>query len=106
MTYASDAKRDLLGVPPGPVVSAAAAAAMAEGARRLLDANVGLATTGVAGPDTREGLSPGTVFSGIAFAGRGSDAVLFEIVGDRQRVRELGTMNTLDWLRRRLETDH
>ncbi|MGP8162983.1 MAG: competence/damage-inducible protein A [Acidimicrobiales bacterium] len=106
VTYASDVKRDLLGVPPGPVVSAAAAAAMAEGARRLLDANVGLATTGVAGPDTREGLSPGTVFSGIAFAGRGSDAVLFEIVGDRQRVRELGTMNTLDWLRRRLETGH
>ena len=90
----------------GPVVSAAAAAAMAEGARRLLDANVGLATTGVAGPDTREGLSPGTVFSGIGSPGARNDAVLFEIVGDRQRVRELGTMNTLDWLRRRLETDH
>jgi len=77
---------------------------MAEGARRLLDANVGLATTGVAGPDVQEGQPAGTAFAGLSFRDQ-ADAASFEIPGDRQTVRELGTMNTLDWLRRRLEAE-
>lgn len=103
VSYASEVKRDLLGLGPGPVVSAAAAAEMANAIRRLLGADVGLATTGVAGPDSQEGMPPGTAFAGAAFPGRGSEAVGFEILGDRQRVRELGTMESLDWLRRHLE---
>ena len=38
VSYASDVKQTVLGVPEGPVVSASAAAAMAEGARRVLGA--------------------------------------------------------------------
>lgn len=38
VAYASDVKHDLLKVPPGPVVSAQAARAMAEAVRRLLNA--------------------------------------------------------------------
>ncbi len=50
VSYASDVKFSLLGVPEGPVVSEAAAAAMASGAAKVLGASVGLSVTGVAGP--------------------------------------------------------
>jgi PncC family amidohydrolase len=49
VAYASLVKHSLLGVPAGPVVSAQAAAAMAAGAGRVLQAAVGLAVTGVGG---------------------------------------------------------
>ena len=101
--YAADVKRDVLRLPAGPVVSPVAVAGMADGVRRLLGADIGLATTGVAGPTSQEGLPVGTAFAGLAFAGGQTETASFEIFGDRQRVRELGTMNTLDWLRRRLE---
>ena len=58
VTYASDVKFDLLGVTPGPVISEEVALEMAEGACRVLGADVGLALTGVAGPDT-PGRRPG-----------------------------------------------
>ena len=39
------------------------------GARRVLGADVGLALTGVAGPDEQEGVAPGTVIVGLALDG-------------------------------------
>mgnify|MGYP000320057709 CR=1 FL=1 len=54
-TYASDVKHEVLGVSPGPVVSERAAIEMAEGARRVLGSDVGLALTGVAGPAEQDG---------------------------------------------------
>ena len=42
------------------------AAAMAAGVRRRLHADIGLAVTGVAGPDEQEGQPPGTVFMAVA----------------------------------------
>jgi competence/damage-inducible protein CinA-like protein len=53
VAYASEVKFALLDVPEGPVVSAPAAGAMAAGAHKLLGADVGLATTGVAGQTSR-----------------------------------------------------
>lgn len=55
VTYADAAKRDLLGVPQELLdevgaVSAEVAQAMAEGARRVLSATVGVGITGIAGP--------------------------------------------------------
>lgn len=47
-------------------VSAETASAMAEAARRELNATYGLATTGVAGPDELEGHPVGTVYVGLA----------------------------------------
>jgi nicotinamide-nucleotide amidase len=60
VTYADGAKVDLLGVPEAALqahgaVSAQVAAAMAEGARRRLGADLAVAVTGIAGP---EGGSP------------------------------------------------
>jgi nicotinamide-nucleotide amidase len=66
VAYASDVKYDLLDVPVGPVVSEAAAAAMAAGACRLLGADVSVAVTGVAGPDDQDGEPPGTVWLALA----------------------------------------
>ncbi len=49
-------------------VSAETAIAMAVAVRERLGADVGISVTGVAGPDSQEGKSPGTVFIGIATA--------------------------------------
>src|SRR3546814_18639943 len=58
--------------------------AMADGVRRLLGADVGLSTTGVAGPAEQEGQLPGTVWLGLAI-GDDVDAVLVRLPGDRDR---------------------
>jgi len=102
VSYASEVKFDVLGVPEGPVVSEAAARAMAEGARRVLGADVGLSITGVAGPAPQDDQPPGTVFVGLARPGRPSEAFSFNVPGDRARVRQYATIAALDLLRRSL----
>jgi nicotinamide-nucleotide amidase len=67
IAYASDLKTDLLGVSQsllaeGGAVQAQVALEMATGAAQRLDAEFGLAVTGVAGPDSQDGHLPGTVF--------------------------------------------
>ena len=47
-------------------VSAEVAEAMAEAARKIVGADVGVATTGVAGPDKLEGKPVGTVYTGLS----------------------------------------
>ena len=66
VSYASEVKFELLGVPEGPVVSEEAAAAMADGARRVLGADVAVSLTGVAGPTEQDGQPVGTLFVGVA----------------------------------------
>jgi nicotinamide-nucleotide amidase len=104
VSYASDVKFSLLGVPEGPVVSADAARAMAEGARRVLRADVALATTGVAGPTEQEGQSVGTVFLGLAM-NDASEAQRVQLPGDRQRIRQYAVISAVNLLRRRLMND-
>ena len=62
VAYSEEVKHGLLGVPPGPVVSAEAASVMARGARRVLGASVAVAVTGAGGPSGQDGREPGTVF--------------------------------------------
>jgi nicotinamide-nucleotide amidase len=62
VAYASDVKYDVLGVPPGPVVTPECARAMARGAARMLGAEATVAATGVGGPGPEEGHPPGTVY--------------------------------------------
>jgi PncC family amidohydrolase len=73
VAYMSDIKRELLAVPEGPVVTEQCATAMASGVASLFHADIGLSTTGVAGPDNLEGQPPGTVF--VACWTRGHAAV-------------------------------
>ena len=105
VSYASEVKFDVLGVPKGPVVSEEAATAMAEGARRVLGADVGLSITGVAGPDPQDDQPPGTVFVGVARPDRKTEVVAFTVPGDRDRVRQYATIAALDLLRRTVGSD-
>ena len=101
VSYASEVKFDVLGVPEGPVVCEEAAAAMAEGARKVLGSDVGLSVTGVAGPAEQDGQPVGTVFFGIALDDS-TDVVHARLFGDRERIRQYATISLLDALRRRL----
>ena len=104
MSYASDVKFSLLGVPEGPVVNPSTAAAMANGARRVLGADVGLALTGVAGPGEQDGQPVGTLHVGIAI---GDDVVAtsLRMPGQREQMRQMSVISALDLLRRRLQTE-
>jgi nicotinamide-nucleotide amidase len=67
IAYATDLKSDLLGVSKsvladGGAVQAQVALEMATGAAVKLNADFGLAVTGVAGPASQDGHLPGTVF--------------------------------------------
>jgi nicotinamide-nucleotide amidase len=104
VSYATDVKYDLLWVPEGPVVTAEAAAAMAEGVRRRLRADIGLAVTGVAGPDEQEGQPPGTVFRAVAMGAGEPVVVRVGLPGDRDRVRQFACISLLDLLRRQLDS--
>ena len=106
VSYASDVKYSVLGVPEGPVVSAEAASAMAAGARRVLGSDIGVAVTGVAGPDPQEGVEPGTVYVGLDLGPLGGEAgaEAFEVKlpGDRVLVRQFSVITAMTALRSRL----
>jgi nicotinamide-nucleotide amidase len=69
VAYQKPVKFAVLGVPEGPVVSEAAAVAMAEGVRALLGADVAAAVTGAGGPDGQDGQPPGTVWVAVSAHG-------------------------------------
>jgi inorganic pyrophosphatase len=88
VAYAEDVKYRLLGVTPGSgVINAPAARQMADGARHLLGSDVGLATTGVVGPDPEEDQPVGTIWIGVASGNGRRSAFLFDIDGDPDCVR-------------------
>ncbi len=86
VSYATEVKREVLGVTAERVVSAECAEQMAAGVRRVLRTDWALATTGVAGPDEQEGQPVGTVFVGIA-GPHGVRSVRLALPGDRPRIR-------------------
>jgi len=101
VSYASEVKFDVLGVPEGPVVSPEAAAAMALGAQRVLGADVGLALTGVAGPAEQDGQPVGTLHVGLATAD-GVETASLRLPGTRDQMRQFSVISSLDLVRRRL----
>jgi PncC family amidohydrolase len=70
IAYQADVKHGLLGVSPGPVICESAAEEMARGVARLLGTDVGISTTGCAGPDTMEGQAVGTTWIGVSRGAR------------------------------------
>lgn len=71
VVYATELKSLLTGIAADVVrrhgpVSAEVAAAMAGGVRNRLTADLGVAATGVAGPDAQDGHPPGTVHIAVA----------------------------------------
>ncbi|HMH49393.1 MAG TPA: nicotinamide-nucleotide amidohydrolase family protein [Candidatus Acidoferrum sp.] len=107
LVYSNQAKQDLLGVPEEILrthgaVSAPCAEAMARGICARSGNPVGLAVTGIAGPDGGTPTKPvGTVFIGVAVSGE-VEARRFQFEGDRSAVKWQSTQMALDLLRRRL----
>lgn len=103
ISYASEVKFDVLGVDRGPVVSEDAAAQMARGVRRVVDADVGLALTGVAGPDEQDGRAVGTLCVAVCMPNGSCVATTAMLPGVRDQMRQFSVITALDFLRRRLD---
>ena len=101
VAYSKDLAEKWFEMPPGPIVSREAVMAMANGVRQALNAEVGLAVTGVVSPSESSDLPVGTVFFGLAI-GDQIDAVSAAMPGDRNRIREYSVINLLNFLRREL----
>jgi nicotinamide-nucleotide amidase len=87
VAYSDHVKQSVLGVAPGPVVSARCAEQMANGAARVAAADIAISTTGVGGPEPAEGHPAGTVYPGWECADEsGSDPHGFD--GDPSAVLE------------------
>jgi nicotinamide-nucleotide amidase len=90
VAYQVDVKGTLLGVPEAAladgIVSRSVAVAMAAGAARALRADVGVGTTGVAGPDPHDGQPVGTVWVAVSAPG-GVWATGLGLAGDRAQIR-------------------
>jgi nicotinamide-nucleotide amidase len=103
VSYATDTKQGVLGVPAETierfgVVSQEVARAMAAGARKTTDADVGLATTGVAGPAPLDDTPVGTVV--LAVSGPlGDVARTIHLPGDRANIRRLAAAAALNLVR-------
>jgi nicotinamide-nucleotide amidase len=104
VAYADEVKRSELDVPEELLVrygavSAEVAAAMAEGARRRLDADVAVAVTGVAGPGGGTPEKPvGRVHLHVA-GPDGSLARMLDLPGERNQIRVRATVTALHLLR-------
>lgn len=100
VAYATDLKDALLGVDVALLAERGAvdgevARQMAAGVRERLGADLGVATTGVAGPDPQDGHAPGEVWVGVADA-TGAIARRLELTGDRDRIRRSTVAAALD----------
>jgi nicotinamide-nucleotide amidase len=106
VSYANEAKVELLGVAPALIakhgaVSPEVAAAMAEGVRQRLGADLGLATTGIAGPDGGTAEKPvGLVYLGLATA-KGTQTRRLDMGSDQPRdiIQRRSAKSALNWVR-------
>jgi len=103
VSYATEVKRSVLGVTADEIVSRECAAQMAEGAQRVLGADVGISVTGVAGPTTQDNKAVGTVCFGLAVPGAPTESVETQLPGDRFRIRQFATISLINLLRLRLD---
>ena len=73
---------------------------MADGARRIFEADLAVSVTGIAGPGGGSAEKPvGSVWFGVSFRGK-TEAVNSIFPGDREAVRIRSAMKALDILRR------
>jgi len=105
VTYSNTSKVELLGVPSSIIekhgaVSEEVAILMAEGVKRLAGTDIGLSTTGIAGPAGGTGEKPvGTVFVALS-TGEGTTCRRFLFRWDRRRIKEISSQIALNMLRK------
>ncbi len=102
IAYATDLKAALLGVPAALLAERGAvdpdvAGAMAAGVRQRLGAAIGMATTGVAGPDPQDGKPPGTVHIAVSADG-GALIQTLALSGSRDEIRRATVERSLGLL--------
>ena len=105
VTYATDLKYSLAGVPEGAdPVDGETAAAMARGARERCAADWGVSLTGVAGPDPQGEHPVGEVWLGYS-GPSGTDTERLQLAGTRREIREQAVNAALTGLFRRVDGD-
>lgn len=108
VSYSNEAKVSRLGVRIDTLekygaVSAEIAMEMAKGVAQTSNTRIGLATTGIAGPAGGSDNKPvGLVYVGLYIDGVVKTKKL-NLWGNRQKIRDLAVIQSLDWLRRELK---
>ncbi|MBN1075767.1 nicotinamide-nucleotide amidohydrolase family protein [Clostridium botulinum] len=111
VTYSNEAKIRRLNVKKETLdkygaVSEQVAIEMAEGIAKTSRTNIGIATTGIAGPGGGTAEKPvGLVYIGICIKGK-AYARRYIFNGNREEVRNLATMSALDMVKREVEDMH
>ncbi len=111
VTYSNEAKIRRLNVKKETLdkygaVSEQVAIEMAEGIAKTSRTNIGIATTGIAGPGGGTAEKPvGLVYIGICIKGK-AYARRYIFNGNREDVRNLATMSALDMVKREVEDMH
>ncbi|MFF4081319.1 CinA family protein [Streptomyces sp. NPDC087218] len=98
--YATPLKRDVLGVDGALLAERGAvdpevARQMAIGVRRVLGADWGMATTGVAGPDPQDGKPVGTVYVAVAGPDGAEKTAALRLNGGRADIRKESVRSVL-----------
>lgn len=107
VTYSNESKMQRLGVQASTLeqfgaVSAQTAAEMAAGVARTAGTEIGVSTTGVAGPGGGTPEKPvGLVYIGLSFRGEVTTKEV-RVMGNRDRIRNLAVYHALDMVRRAL----
>jgi len=84
-------------------VSEETAREMAAGIRKQMGADIGIATTGVAGPGGGSEAKPvGTVAIAIAAGDGEAKSAIYQLWGTRDWIKILTSQVALDWIRRQL----
>ena len=105
VTYANAAKMSRLGVKEETLsqfgaVSRETAAEMAAGIARSSGADIGISTTGIAGPDGGTAEKPvGLVYVGLCFQGQ-TKVIELHLSGNRRKIRERTVISALDMVRK------
>lgn len=107
VTYWNQTKEKLLGIPAEVinkygVVSSQTAIWMARRTQKIMQTDLAISFTGVAGPDSLENQPAGTVWIGLCFKDQPAEAKLFHFSKTRANIREKSVLTGLDWIRRKL----
>ncbi len=94
LACAADGNLGVLGVSPGPVITASAAQQMARGVAHLLEADYAVASTGTGGAGPPEDRSAGTVFIAVATPA-GCSVERYRFAGEPSSVGEQASVQAL-----------
>ncbi|MGL4760573.1 MAG: competence/damage-inducible protein A [Sarcina sp.] len=108
VTYSNEAKMKRLGVKKETLdkfgaVSEETAREMAEGIAKVSGTNIGVSTTGIAGPSGGTQEKPvGLVYVGLCINGE-TKVKKLNLFGNRERVRRRTVLEAIDWIRREIK---